>query len=456
MISCADYTMFYSTIASSVGALISISAAVVIYLLQQRSQKRETIELELNKLDILIGTYCNISESAVGNIAVHQNRDVQEHVDLVIQNFNNWKHLNHISNKYVYEEKHYRPFLDSLNSLQYKIYKVLIKKLHRVSQLDPYEKNYRYIVCMDDYEWYIKTVYPYLNKIEGINTQLGGGNIQKENIDYRSDQLEKKNEEFYAGYWDILLKIRTKSSEINKMVEEFYQGNILNSLMGSYKSTRYILISFIIVGVFGFIVPLYMIQPNKFIGYLPCKYVFDSTIVASIIIIFCVSKALDNRYRYLMISLESVIETLKNHEKEGFRRKAAEDLGNIRDMRAVKPLKKALKNEQSKIVQLAAIGALVKLGKTEYLDQIIERIKDEDSAVRSYAVDVLGDIRDPLALDPLIAAIDDDNESVRFRAALSLGNIGGPRAKEALIKCAKDDESDMVRKWAIFSLDSID
>jgi hypothetical protein len=309
---------------------------------------------------------------------------------------------------------------------------------------------------MDDYEWYIKTVYPYLNKIEGINTQLGGGNVQKENVDYRSDQLEKKNEEFYAGYWDILLKIRTKSSEINKMVEEFYQGNILNSLMGSYKSTRYILISFIIVGVFGFIVPLYMIQPNKFIGYLPCKYVFDSTIVASIIIIFCVSKALDNRYRYLMISLESVIETLKNHEKEGFRRKAAEDLGNIRDMRAVKPLKKALKNEQSKIVQLAAIGALVKLGKTEYLDQIIERIKDEDSAVRSYAVDVLGDIRDPLALDPLIAAIDDDNESVRFRAALSLGNIGGPRAKEALIKCAKDDESDMVRKWAIFSLDSID
>lgn len=218
---------FYTTIASSMGILISISIALITYLLQQRSQGREKIELELKKLNILISNICETAETADEPRIRDQNRDLSAHLNKVIENYNQWRHIDFEKNEYIYEDEKYRPFIKSLNSLQDKIYRILIHKLHKTIRLDKHGKNYKYIVSLDDYEWYMKTVYPYLNKIEGIYTALGGGSILNDNLNYRSIQLGKENEKYYAEFWDMLLDMRTKSINIDNLVDEYYRGNLL-------------------------------------------------------------------------------------------------------------------------------------------------------------------------------------------------------------------------------------
>ena len=101
-----------------------------------------------------------------------------------------------------------------------------------------------------------------------------------------------------------------------------------------------------------------------------------------------------------------LISKLKDPAACGNRSDVAEELGWIRDPRAVEPLIAALKNP--------------------------------DLAVRKYAAMALGMIRDRRAVDPLIAALKDTDDGVRWNAVDALGKIGDPRATEPLTVVLND------------------
>lgn len=110
--------------------------------------------------------------------------------------------------------------------------------------------------------------------------------------------------------------------------------------------------------------------------------------------------------------VKGLIKALKYKGDENVRQKAAEALGEIKDTGAVKPLIKAL--------------------------------DDEDIDVRVAAVEALGEIRDERAIGPLIQNFRNLYESVRVAAAEALEKIGEPAVKP-LVQALHDEEYPSVR-----------
>jgi HEAT repeat protein len=92
-----------------------------------------------------------------------------------------------------------------------------------------------------------------------------------------------------------------------------------------------------------------------------------------------------------------------------------------------------------------------------YLEPIIEALKDEDIHVRMNATDALGKIRDARAVEPLIEALKDKDNiflNIQWKAADALCEIGGERTIELLIQVLKDGNKD-VREGAAYALRKI-
>jgi HEAT repeat protein len=98
------------------------------------------------------------------------------------------------------------------------------------------------------------------------------------------------------------------------------------------------------------------------------------------------------RGRALGDSVGRLMQQLKD-ENPHTRMQAANALGQIKDVRAVKPLIAALKDENSSgRTQALAAGALVSIG-TPAVDPLIAALKDENPLVRMQAADALGQIK---------------------------------------------------------------
>ena len=69
----------------------------------------------------------------------------------------------------------------------------------------------------------------------------------------------------------------------------------------------------------------------------------------------------------------------------------------------------------------------------------------KDAGIRKKAAEALGELRDIGAVDPLIAAFKDTEKDVRWVAANAVGKIGDARAVEPLIAALQDIDND-VRK----------
>ena len=133
------------------------------------------------------------------------------------------------------------------------------------------------------------------------------------------------------------------------------------------------------------------------------------------------------RGRALGDNVGRLIQQLED-ENPHTRMQAADALGQIKDVRAIEPLIAVLKDENSSgRTQALAAGALVSIG-TPAVDPLIAALKDKDSLVRERAADALGQIKDVRAVEPLIAALKDKDSLVRERAADALGQIKGARA----------------------------
>ena len=104
-------------------------------------------------------------------------------------------------------------------------------------------------------------------------------------------------------------------------------------------------------------------------------------------------------------------------------------------------------------VQEEATNSLIKLGKI-VVDDLIVALQDHSNFGRDNAAYALGQIGDIRAVKPLIQALKDKNEVVRIRAAFALGEIGDDRAVKPLSRLFKSNNSD-VKKYASDALDKI-
>lgn len=102
-------------------------------------------------------------------------------------------------------------------------------------------------------------------------------------------------------------------------------------------------------------------------------------------------------------------------------------------------------------VHVFALAALVRLGKRQALDDIINATAEPDSNTRMAAVGALGRLKPPSAVTVLSQSIYDPDPSVRAFAAGALGELGDSAGSTALTQ-ALSDESAQVRSVAAASL----
>jgi HEAT repeat protein len=117
------------------------------------------------------------------------------------------------------------------------------------------------------------------------------------------------------------------------------------------------------------------------------------------------------------------------------RKTAVEALVEIEGESVITGLIEALKTEDNAGARNSAIEALIQIGGPA-LDALLPVLTIPDPDVRKFIVDILGDIRDPLAVTELITRlVEDEDENIRVAAAEALGKIRDPRAVDALLGC---------------------
>ena len=145
-------------------------------------------------------------------------------------------------------------------------------------------------------------------------------------------------------------------------------------------------------------------------------------------------------------TVELLINALKDKEWR-VRWQAAETLGEIRDLRAIKPLINTL-NDENNGVRSNSIIALVKIGEPT-VELLINVLTDKEGQIRGQAAETLGEIGDLRAVIPLISTLKDENPWVRMTAVNALGNIGDARAVEPLQNVLNDENYDVQMTAAI-------
>lgn len=121
------------------------------------------------------------------------------------------------------------------------------------------------------------------------------------------------------------------------------------------------------------------------------------------------------------------------------RKTAVEALVAIGGREVTSGLVQLLSAEDNAGARNSSIEALVQLG-SQSVDALVPLLSVRDPDVRKFAVDVLGDIRDPDAVPQLISGLRDPDENVRVAAAEALGKIRDWRAVEPLVACLAASE----------------
>ena len=135
-------------------------------------------------------------------------------------------------------------------------------------------------------------------------------------------------------------------------------------------------------------------------------------------------------------TLEQLQQQLQSANAEA-RRQAAEQLGQVKDERAVEVLVMALTGgERDLSVWYAVAQALVASGDARVIPALVEVLQHhEDDFVRAAAAGILGKIGGVQAVEVLARALGEDRGIggvVRAAAAWALGEIGDPQALPAL------------------------
>ncbi|MBW2040104.1 MAG: HEAT repeat domain-containing protein [Deltaproteobacteria bacterium] len=123
---------------------------------------------------------------------------------------------------------------------------------------------------------------------------------------------------------------------------------------------------------------------------------------------------------------------------------SAEELGRLKDVRAVEPLIAALRDKDEGVRREAA-KALGQIGDPRAVEPLGEMLEDKDEFVRMNALWALEKIRSDQAVELIISTLKNDNPLVRMNASASLGRIGDKKAIGPLEEVAGTDHISYVR-----------
>lgn len=282
---CTEYVDFYTNLSSNSLTLLSIILAFIIYLIQRRSERQEIIENNINELVAIVYKFRTINENAlVDRLPSTTIEDVKQKYSILKEDGRSAS----------------TEFLKEFNTLQFQIYEGLLKHLVPF-QTQNYYDDYIYEINIDKFQLWMKEVFPYLSDAEITRKEINP--IIMDNMINWFQRINSNNnidniKNFYESYWGTLRDIRTKSIKINNEMKKYYEI-WFNSVFDSPISKLFIILSLFLFLVFGLIVPIYMIQPNKF-KVLLCSDVFYIIVIFLFIsiILFCI--AYIKRYKYNM------------------------------------------------------------------------------------------------------------------------------------------------------------
>nr|MDO8080755.1 HEAT repeat domain-containing protein [Candidatus Freyarchaeota archaeon] len=137
--------------------------------------------------------------------------------------------------------------------------------------------------------------------------------------------------------------------------------------------------------------------------------------------------------------VEGLIKALKDmNQSEYVREAAANALGDLKDLRAIKPLLEVLLKDKYAIVISKTTKSLKKIGESA-VEPLIQALKDDSVGIRIRLVKILGEIGDKRAVEPLIAVLRNGGWSEQRAAAKALGKIKNGQTVDILIQALRNE-----------------
>jgi len=149
--------------------------------------------------------------------------------------------------------------------------------------------------------------------------------------------------------------------------------------------------------------------------------------------------------------VEEQIAALRD-EDWGVREDAALALGQSGDSRGVRPLIEALR-DSDRAVQTAATSALSSIGESAVVD-LGSCLRDPDLTVQEAAASILSSIADERVIEPLMSALLSEDWVVRMHAARAIGRMAYSQAVDTLVLLLQD-KVPSVRDEAMIALKAI-
>ena len=157
-----------------------------------------------------------------------------------------------------------------------------------------------------------------------------------------------------------------------------------------------------------------------------------------------------------MTDFDHLLDLLR-HNDPATRQQAIVALGELGDVRAIRPLIHALANDAHIATRAATLRALGSLGTSiptaqdQVLPPLIDALQDPYPPNRSAAASLLGRLENPQAVPALLAALQNEAGPLRASATQALAQIGDPQVVPGLL-AALDDERADVRYHAALGL----
>lgn len=126
-------------------------------------------------------------------------------------------------------------------------------------------------------------------------------------------------------------------------------------------------------------------------------------------------------------------------------------LGSTPDEESIEKLLELLRNEDNAGLRNSAAEAVIRLGSAVAVP-LIKRVRDADTDVRKFIIDVMGAIGDPVFVQPLLNALNDPDVNVSSAAAEHLGALGDSKVTQALVNAIVANDSVLFRFSALEAL----
>jgi HEAT repeat protein len=138
-------------------------------------------------------------------------------------------------------------------------------------------------------------------------------------------------------------------------------------------------------------------------------------------------------------AVTALVEALKD-DAPLVRRAAVEALAELKGVHAIQWLAEMLRDEKIGVRE-ATVRTLGKLGDARTIPSLIEALKDSSREVRLAAVEALQKFQDERVVAALMEALKDRSKVVRIAAARALGNLGDRRAVLSLLEALNDKDT---------------